>query len=50
LQLREDIKDIIMCPIWQRFSLRRPKVEMNEATEECREPSTRCALLLGQEI
>jgi hypothetical protein len=32
---REDIKKIIMRPIWQRFGLRRPKVEMNEAAEEC---------------
>jgi hypothetical protein len=35
LKTREDIKDIIMCPIWQRFGLQRPKVEMNEAAEEC---------------
>jgi hypothetical protein len=35
LKTREDIKDIIMRPIWQRFGLRRPKVEMNEAAEEC---------------
>jgi hypothetical protein len=35
LKTREDIKDIIMRPIWQCFGLRRPKVEMNEATEEC---------------
>jgi hypothetical protein len=35
LKLREDIKKIIMRPIWQRFGLRRPKVEMNEAAEEC---------------
>jgi hypothetical protein len=35
LKSREDIKSIIMRPIWQRFGLRRPKVEMNEATEEC---------------
>jgi hypothetical protein len=35
LKIREDIKDIIMRPIWQRFGLRRPKVEMNEAAEEC---------------
>jgi hypothetical protein len=35
LKTREDIKDIIMRPIWQRFGLRRPKVEMNEAGEEC---------------
>jgi hypothetical protein len=35
LKSREDIKKIIMHPIWQRFGLRRPKVEMNEAAEEC---------------
>jgi hypothetical protein len=35
LKIREDIKDIIMRPIWQRFGLRRPKVEMDEAAEEC---------------
>jgi hypothetical protein len=35
LKSREDIKKIIMCPIWQRFGLRRPKVEMNETAEEC---------------
>jgi hypothetical protein len=35
LKSREDIKRIIMRPIWQRFGLRRPKVEMNEAAEEC---------------
>jgi hypothetical protein len=34
LKSQEDIKKIIMCPIWQRFGLRRPKVEMNEAAEE----------------
>jgi hypothetical protein len=35
LKVREDIKDIIMRPIWQRFGLRKPKVEMDEAAEEC---------------
>jgi hypothetical protein len=35
LKSQEDIKSIIMRPIWQRFGLRRPKVEMNEAAEEC---------------
>lgn len=35
LKSREDIKRIIMRPIWQRFGLRRPKVEMNEAAEKC---------------
>jgi hypothetical protein len=35
LKSQEDIKSIIMRPIWQRFGLRRSKVEMNEAAEEC---------------
>jgi hypothetical protein len=35
LKSREDIKGIIMCPIWQHFGLRKPKVEMDEAAEEC---------------
>jgi hypothetical protein len=35
LTVREDIKDIIMRPIWQRFGLRKPTVEMDEAAEEC---------------
>jgi hypothetical protein len=36
LKSRKDIKGIIMRPIWQRFGLRRLKVEMNEAAEECK--------------
>jgi hypothetical protein len=36
LKEREDIKDIIMRPIWQRFGLHKPKVEIDEAAEECR--------------
>jgi hypothetical protein len=36
LKTREDIKDIIMRPIWQRFGLRKPKVEIDEVAEECR--------------
>jgi hypothetical protein len=35
LKAREDIKDIIMHPIWQRFDLRKPKVEIDEAAEKC---------------
>jgi hypothetical protein len=35
LKAREDIKDIIMRPIWQRFGLRKPKVDIGEAAEEC---------------
>jgi hypothetical protein len=36
LRAREDIKEIIMRPIWSRFGLRKPKVEIGEAAEECR--------------
>jgi hypothetical protein len=36
LKAREDIKDVIMRPIWQRFGLRKPKVDIDEAAEECR--------------
>jgi hypothetical protein len=36
LKAREDIKDIIMRPIWQRFGLRKPKVEIDETAERCR--------------
>jgi hypothetical protein len=36
LKAREDIKEIIVCPIWSRFGLRKPKVEIDEAAEECR--------------
>jgi hypothetical protein len=35
LKTREDIKDIIMRPIWQRFGLRKPKVDIDEAAKEC---------------
>jgi hypothetical protein len=36
LKAREDIEEIIMRPIWQRFGLRKPKVEIDEAAEGCR--------------
>jgi hypothetical protein len=36
LKAREDITEIIMRPIWSRFGLRKPKVEIDEAVEECR--------------
>jgi hypothetical protein len=35
LKAREDIEDIIMHPIWQCFGLQKPKVDMDEAAEEC---------------
>jgi hypothetical protein len=36
LKVREDIKEIIMRPIWSHFGLRKPKVEIDEAAEACR--------------
>jgi hypothetical protein len=35
LKAREDIKEVIMRPIWSRFGLRRPKVKIDEAAEAC---------------
>jgi hypothetical protein len=35
LKAREDIKEIIQQPIWSRFGLRRPKVEIDDAVEAC---------------
>jgi hypothetical protein len=35
LKAREDIKEIIMRPIWSRFGLQKPKVEIDEAAEAC---------------
>jgi hypothetical protein len=35
LKAREDIKEIIQRPIWSRFGLRRPKVEIDDAVEAC---------------
>jgi hypothetical protein len=35
LTAREDIKEVIMRPIWSRFSLRKPKVKIDDAAEAC---------------
>jgi hypothetical protein len=35
LVAREDVKEVIMRPIWSRFGLRKPKVEIDEAVEAC---------------
>jgi hypothetical protein len=46
LKARGDIKEIIMRPIWPRFGLRKPKVEIDEAAEACqRSFSTVCAFI-----
>jgi hypothetical protein len=44
LKTREDIKEIIQRPIWSRFSLQRPKVEIDGNVEACQKAfSTVCA-------
>jgi hypothetical protein len=35
LKAREDIKEIIMRPIWSLFGLRKAKVEIDEAAKAC---------------
>jgi hypothetical protein len=43
---REDVKEIIQRPIWSRFGLRRPKVEIDGDVEACQKAfSTICAFI-----
>jgi hypothetical protein len=46
LKTREHIKEIIMRPIWSRFGLRRPKVEINDASKACQKAfNTVCSFI-----
>jgi hypothetical protein len=46
LKAREYIKEIIQRPIWSRFGLRRPKVEIDDVVEACQRAfSTVCAFI-----
>jgi hypothetical protein len=46
LATREDIKEVIMRPIWSRFGLRKPKVEIDDAAEACQKAfSTVCSFI-----
>jgi hypothetical protein len=46
LKAREDIKEIIQRPIWSRFGLRRPKVEIDSNVKACQRAfSTVCAFI-----
>jgi hypothetical protein len=46
LKAKEDIKEIIQRPIWSRFDLRRPKVEIDGNVEACQRAfSTVCAFI-----
>jgi hypothetical protein len=43
---REDIKGIIQRPIWSRFGLRSPKVDIDDNVEACQKAfSTVCAFI-----
>jgi hypothetical protein len=48
---REGIKEIIQCPIWSRFGLRRPKVTIDQNDEACQKAfSYACAFISTSDI
>jgi hypothetical protein len=47
LKAREDIKEVIMRPIWSRFGLRRPTVEIDEAAEACQKAFGTVCFFIG---
>jgi hypothetical protein len=47
LKAREDIKEIIMRPIWSRFGLRKPKVEIDETAEACQRAFSAVCAFIG---
>jgi hypothetical protein len=47
LKAREDIKEVIMCPIWSRFGLRRPKFQIDEAAEACQKAFGTVCFFIG---
>jgi hypothetical protein len=44
---REDIKGIIQCPIWSRFSLRRPRVAIENDAEACQKAFSNVCAFIG---
>jgi hypothetical protein len=44
---REDTKEVIMRPIWSRFGLRKPKVEIDEAAEACQKAFGTICFFIG---
>jgi hypothetical protein len=51
LKVREDIKEVIMRPIWSRFGLRRPKVEIDDAAEACQKAfGTVCCFICTRDL
>jgi hypothetical protein len=47
LVAREYVKEVIMRPIWSRFGLRRPKVEIDEAAEACQKAFGTVCFFIG---
>jgi hypothetical protein len=48
---KEDIKGIIQRPIWSRFGLRRPKVDIDSDVEACQKAfSTVCAFISTSDL
>jgi hypothetical protein len=47
LVAREDVKEVIMHPIWPRFGLQRPKVEIDEAAEACQKAFGTVCFFIG---
>jgi hypothetical protein len=51
LEAREDIKEVIMRPIWSRFGLRRPKVEIADSVEACQRAfNTVCSFISTRDL
>jgi hypothetical protein len=51
LKAREDIKEVIMRPIWSRFGLRRPKVEIDDVAEACQKAfDTVCSFICTRDL
>jgi hypothetical protein len=47
LVAREDVKNVIMRPIWSRFGLWKPEVEIDEATEACQKAFGTVCFFIG---
>jgi hypothetical protein len=47
LKAREDIKEVIMHPIWSRFGLQRPKVEIDDDVKACQKAFGTVCFFIG---
>jgi hypothetical protein len=44
---RKDIKEIIQCPVWSRFGLRRPKVAIEGGIKACQKTFSNVCAFIG---